>query len=236
MRFNNHMRNTEPELMDDPYLDSKTLDIAVADVNKCNAYLGGYGFTTRALRKIISKDPDRSYRITDVGCSDGAMLRHLSDAFPDFDLEFTGIDLSARSIEQASLKSKGYNNINYKQVDIFKEPLKNLESDIVLVTLTLHHFPEETILDFIKRFMDMSTIAVIINDLHRHRIAYNFFKIFSPIFIGNHISIHDGLISIASGFKKEDFERYAKNLNIKNDQLNWKWSFRYLWIIPTHER
>jgi hypothetical protein len=89
---------------------------------------------------------------------------------------------------------------------------------------------------FLKRFQEITSKAIIINDLHRSPIAYGFFKLFSPIFIRNEISIHDGLISIASGFKRSDFQRYAQQLNIKNDRLTWKWSFRYIWILPTDER
>lgn len=236
MRFNRNKRNTEAELMDDPSLDPVILDTAVADVNKCNAYLGGYRFTKYAVERIIAKNPNKSYRITDVGCSDGAMLRYLKDELSGYDLELLGIDLSPHSIKAATAKSVHYEGVRFRESDIFKEPLENLECDIVLVTLTLHHFPEETILKFIQRFREMSQTAVIINDLHRHPIAYQFFKFFSPIFIRNEISINDGLISIASGFRKADFKRYANALAIKNDQVNWKWSFRYIWIIPSHER
>ena len=91
-------------------------------------------------------------------------------------------------------------------------------------------------MDFLRRFVEMTKVAVIVNDLHRSPIAYGFFKIFSPIFIGNEISIHDGLISIASGFKRADFARYSRTLGIKNDRLKWKWSFRYIWILPINER
>jgi len=222
--------------MDDPALDPSILDTAVADVNKCNQFLGGYGFTKRAVEKIIAQDPSRTYRITDIGCSDGAMLRHLKEELPQYDLELLGIDLSPRSIEKAREKSIGLKGIRFRESDIFKEPLQDLKCDIVLVTLTLHHFEEDIILDFIKRFMEMADVAVIINDLHRSPIAYGFFKLFSPIFIGNEISMNDGLISIASGFRRADVDRYRKELGIKNDRLEWKWSFRYIWIIPTHER
>ena len=77
MRFNSRQRNTEPEWMDDPSIDYKTLDAAVADINTCNKILGGYVFTKNAILEIIKKDPKRTYKIMDFGCSDGAMLRYL---------------------------------------------------------------------------------------------------------------------------------------------------------------
>ncbi|WP_228547341.1 methyltransferase domain-containing protein [Nonlabens antarcticus] len=235
MTYQSNHRNTDPEWMDDPTLDVKILDNAVADINTCNRWLGGYGFTKKAILKIVEKDPSKTYRITDVGCSDGAMLRYLAKELPDYNFEFLGIDLSKRSIEMASEKSKNFKGVRFRESDIFKTPLEDLKCDIVLVTLTLHHFTEEEMPKFLNRFQQMASTAIIINDLHRSRIAYSFFKFFSPIFIRTEISIHDGLISIASGFKRADFQRYARQLQLKNDRIEWKWSFRYIWIIPTDE-
>lgn len=236
MRFKSNYRNRENELMDDPAIDPLILDAAVADINKCNQVLGGYKFTKQAVKSIISRNPDRPYRIIDIGCSDGAMLRYLKDAIPEYDLDLIGIDLSPRSIQQAIESSVDYEGIRFRESDIFKEPLENLKCDIVILTLTLHHFKEEEIIKFLKRFIEMADIAVIINDLHRNPIAYGFFKLFSPIFIESDISIHDGLISIAAGFRKADFTRYSKALALKNDRLTWKWSFRYIWTILVDER
>ncbi|WP_242446463.1 methyltransferase domain-containing protein [Nonlabens agnitus] len=236
MRFNYNKRNTEAEWMDDPSMDPHILDTAVADINLCNTYLGGYQFTKKAVLDIIKQNPQKRYRIIDVGCSDGAMLRYLKKELPQYELDLLGVDLSRRSIEKATERSRGIEGVRFRESDIFKTPLKELECDIVLVTLTLHHFGEDVILDFLKRFRQMAGLAVIINDLHRHPVAYGFFKFLSPIFIRNEISIHDGLISVASGFRRADFERYAAALEIDDDRLIWKWSFRYIWIIPTHER
>jgi len=222
--------------MDDPTLDVRTLDKAVADINKCNQWLGGYAFTKKAVLTLLDKNPQERYRILDFGCSDGAMLRYLAQELSDYDVEFVGIDLSKRSIEQAREKSLEYDNVRFRESDIFKAPLEELKCDILLVTLTLHHFSEVEMVQFLRRFKEITSKAIIINDLHRSRIAYGFFKLFSPIFIRNEISIHDGLISIASGFKRSDFKRYAQQLHIKNDRLTWKWSFRYIWILPTDER
>jgi hypothetical protein len=45
------------------------------------------------------------------------------------------------------------------------------------------------------------------------------------------MSREDGLTSILRGFKKEELINFSKKLNFKNDKINWKWAFRYQWII-----
>jgi hypothetical protein len=100
----------------------------------------------------------------------------------------------------------------------------------------MHHFDDAEIVSFLSKFKQITTKSIIINDLHRHRIAFLFFKYISPIFIKHEISKHDGLISIASGFKGRDFKKYAAAIGTKNDRWTWKWSFRFIWIIPIDER
>jgi len=39
------------------------------------------------------------------------------------------------------------------------------------------------------------------------------------------------LVSILRGFKKTELEQYSKALQLKKYTIQWKWAFRYQWII-----
>lgn len=229
MIYNDKHRNTDPELMDDPTIDPLILDQAVADINKVNTLLGGFKFTLNEVKQYIHGDD--LLRIVDFGCGDGAMLRYLACHLPQSNLEFIGIDLSPRSIAQAIEKSKDDKRLSFRESDITTIHPDDLQADILITTLTLHHFSDDQIVGLLKTFKKLTSTAIIINDLHRNRLAFQFFKWFSPIFRLHKISIHDGLISIASGFKSADFKQYAQEAGISNDRLKWKWSFRYIWTI-----
>ncbi|AZQ44372.1 class I SAM-dependent methyltransferase [Nonlabens ponticola] len=236
MIYSSSKRSTLPEMMDDPSISQEQLRHAVNDVNKVNTYLGGYKFTLNAVKKALQNNPKDSYTIIDLGCSDGAMLRYLSDHLAHDNIDYIGVDLSTKSISNAREKCKNYSRISFRESDILKTPPEQLNCDIMLCTLTLHHFNEEQIPKFLNKFQEITSTRIIINDLHRNILAFYFFKFFSPIFIKHRISRHDGLISIASGFKRSDFKRYADKCSITNDRLTWKWSFRYIWEIPINER
>jgi heme/copper-type cytochrome/quinol oxidase subunit 2 len=49
------------------------------------------------------------------------------------------------------------------------------------------------------------------------------------------MSKEDGLVSILRGFKKPELEQYSKKLDFKNYSIQWKWAFRYQWIIKTNK-
>lgn len=229
MIYKDSHRNTQPELMDDPNINPEVLDRAVEDINRVNTLLGGFKFTLNEVKKHLNTD--QPLRIVDFGCGDGAMLRYLAKHLPQSNLEFIGIDLSPRSIVQAIEKSSDDERLRFRESDITTIHPDQLQADILITTLTLHHFSDDQIVKLLKKFKEITTTVIIINDLHRNKLAFLFFKWFSPIFRMHEISIHDGLISIASGFKATDFKTYASKAGITNHSLKWKWSYRYIWTI-----
>jgi len=225
-----------PELMDDPYLSKEALHGTLKDISKCNRLLGGNKITLNAVNQFFKQNNNkREWTIVDMGCGDGEMLRLISDKFANqnLNLKLIGIDLSPKNILLARDKSSGYTNISFLQEDILKLSPDRFKSDIILCTLTLHHFNNAQILVFLKQFLRLAGTGIIINDLERSRLSYQLFKIFSGIFIKSPVAKYDGLISIRSSFRKSNLEEFSKELKIKDSLVSWKWAFRYLWIIKT---
>ncbi|MEO0571681.1 MAG: methyltransferase domain-containing protein [Bacteroidota bacterium] len=230
-------RSRAEELMDDPNLDKKSLEKAYVDINRCNTLLGGTALTIHAIKKIIKKHPKKSYTIYDMGCGDGHMLRKVAETFKegDFTLHLTGIDQREDVLNIAADASHSYENISFKKADILH--LKESKScDILLCTLTMHHFEEKDILKFVKKFSEITRLAVIINDLERSKLAYRLFQLFSLFFIQTHTAKVDGLISISKGFRKLELMQFAKSLKDVTHKIQWKWAFRYLWIMEPTKR
>ena len=72
-------------------------------------------------------------------------------------------------------------------------------------------------------------LGIVVNDLHRHPMAYYLFKLVC-VTIKNTMIIEDGLTSILRGFKRDELENFSKKLQV-TPQIKWKWAFRYQWII-----
>ena len=113
----------------------------------------------------------------------------------------------------------------------FSEVFSQLKYDIILCTLTLHHFKNEQIDYLLKLFYKQSKIGIVINDLHRNIIAYRAFQLICFIFRLNRMSKEDGLVSILRGFKKQELIDFSEKNELKNYRIHWKWAFRYQWII-----
>jgi hypothetical protein len=101
--------------------------------------------------------------------------------------------------------------------------------------LTLHHFKDDEIISLLNVFYQNAHIGIVVNDLQRSAIAYRLFQGLCIVFRLNKMSIEDGLTSILRGFKKQELIDFSKKLNFKKYIIQWKWAFRYQWIIFKRE-
>jgi len=234
MGINTKCRTQQTEIMDDFLLEGEELRDALDKIASINQLLGGNKLTLNGVKRLLTKaDKTKNITIADIGCGNGDMLRMLADygRTQNLQLNLIGIDANAFTISHAEILSEDYSNIQYQCVDIFSQEFNSLKYDIVLCTLTLHHFTDNDIVHIIATFKKNAAIGVIINDLHRSKLAYRLFTFICYIFKLNRMSREDGLVSILRGFKKEELEAYSQKLNLKNYSIHWKWAFRYQWII-----
>ena len=223
-----------PEIMDDFDMEGETLRDALDKIAKINQLLGGNKLTLEGVKEILSKSPTEGrITIVDVGCGNGDMLRALADYAEDNNLEFDliGIDANQFTVNYAKELSISYPNIKYRCEDIFDKDFATLQYDIVLCTLTLHHFKDDEIIKLLNVFNANARLGIVINDLQRSSISYRLFQALCFVFRLNDMSREDGLVSILRGFRKTELEQFSKQLNLRNYHIKWKWAFRYQWVI-----
>jgi len=236
MALDTNQRSNAPEVMDDFSMEGEILKEALDKIASINKLLGGNKITVEGVKELIKNEPTHKIiTILDVGCGNGDMLRTLAKFADKHNLKFNliGLDANQFTINHAQSLSLDYPNISYCCEDIFKDELKDGTLDIVLCTLTLHHFKDPDILTILGKLHNKARLGIVINDLHRSKLAYYLFKGICYIFGLNEMSRKDGLVSILRGFKKKDLLLYSRKLNLKKFSIRWKWAFRYQWIIKT---
>ncbi len=231
-------RSYEEELMDDPLIEKGALQTALSDISKVNRLLGGNAITKQSVYRLLKESStSKEYVILDLGCGDGEMLREIADLFRKKGLngKFIGVDLNSACIEQAKYLSEAYPEISFEKKNILEVEPSDFSCDIIISTLTLHHLEDIEIKRVMNKCVTLASIGIVINDLHRSALAYYLFKVFSFFFIKGHIAKNDGLVSIKRGFTKQELYSYAKEINLNTYTIDWKWAFRYRWVIKTGE-
>lgn len=225
-------RSTDEEIMDDLDMSGDALISSLDQLAVINKWLGGNRLTIDGLKVLLKGQPkNQTIKIVDLGCGNGDMLRRVADfgRKNGYKFQLLGIDANQATVDYGVQLSTDYPEISFRKENVLEESFGQHTYDIVMCTLFLHHFKDPVALDLVQLFVKNSRIGVLINDLHRHKLAYYLFKLIT-VGINNKMTREDGLTSVLKAFKRQDFQRFSEQINYKST-ITWRWAFRYQWII-----
>ena len=225
-------RTDKEELMDDFSIGGDLLRDTLDKLENINRWLGGNAMTVKSLKKVLKNHPkEQELTIADIGCGHGDILRDVAKfgRKNGYKMRLIGMDANPTAIAYAKKLSTEFSELSFITEDIFSKEFKERTFDVVLATLFLHHFKEDPLVSFLENTLRQTKIAIVVNDLHRHTLAYYLFMLLS-VFIKNKMIIEDGLTSVLRGFKRKDLVKISKRIQVKS-QISWKWAFRFQWII-----
>lgn len=220
-----------PEKMDDPSVPYTEVSKALKELEIINQWLGGYAVILDALASLNLKGSTVS--LMDIGCGGGDALREIAEwgKRENVKLNLTGVDMNPLMIEYSELKSYRYTNIAFKAMNVWDEHFASQSQDIVLNSLFCHHFDDEELVLLVKRMMDISKKAVIINDIHRHWFAYYSIKYITGLFSKTYLVKYDAPLSVARSLTREEWETILQKAGARNYSIKWKWAWRWQIII-----
>lgn len=235
MRPDFSKRSNEIEVMDDLTCSGAVVNQTLVELEVINTWLGGNAVTMSGLQTLLSSTSiaNKTLKIADVGCGGGDMLKLLASYFKKNSLgaDLTGIDANPNIIEFAKKNAKSFTEIHFQTQDITSESFRSQRYDIVFATLFFHHFTSEQLIEIFKSLKKQATIGIVINDLHRHWLAYYSIKILTKFFSKSTMVQYDAPVSVLRGFKRNELIEILQNAGITNYSLRWKWAFRWQLVI-----
>lgn len=223
-------RSSEIEIMDDLSCAGQVLDQTLLELEIINKWLGGNRITIDAIAEMIESDTKvKEVTIVDLGCGGGDMLR-IIDAWAKkkkLKMKLIGVDANPYAISFAKKNLNEYPHIQFQTMDIFSKDFQTLKFDIVVGTLFYHHFTNDQLIYFFKRLKDNVKIGFIINDIHRHWLAYYSIKLLTRAFSKSAMVKYDAPVSVLRAFKKNELIQILKSANITTFTVNWQWAFRW---------
>lgn len=195
-------RRIADELMDAPDLDPQVYAAVLADLARVNQVTMAARPTLSFLERAIGRR--QSLTLLDVGFGDGDMLRRIARwaAARGIRASLTGIDLNPNSVGAAAARTPPGLPIRYLAGDY---AALGEGHDCIISSLVAHHMSEAELDGFLRYMETHARCGWIINDLHRHRLAYHGFPLLARIARWHPIVRHDGQLSVARAFRPHEW-------------------------------
>ncbi|MEO5893934.1 MAG: methyltransferase domain-containing protein [Ferruginibacter sp.] len=223
-------RSYQKELLDEDDIPFADIKQNMKELNTINTYLGGHGISINGIKKLLATfKMDQSITVCEIGCGGGDNLKAIDKwcVSNSIKAKFIGIDIKKECIEFARQRYVTL-NANWITSD-YKEVMFNDDKpDIIFSSLFCHHFLNEDIITMLQWMKENAARGFFINDLHRHLLAYYSIKTITALFSGSYLVKNDAPLSVARGFKKQEWQNMISQAGLKNCFIQWKWAFRHL--------
>lgn len=198
-------RSLEEELMDAPDLDPGNYAALLKDLAQVSTVTMGRDPTISFLERAIG--PARHFRLLDVGYGHGDMLRAIAKwaARYGIDAELVGIDLNPKSEQVARDATPSELPIRYVTGDYASLSGDGGGFDFIISSLVAHHMTHDQLLAFVRFMERKAKRGWLVNDLHRHILAWLGFPVLALLMRWHPIVRHDGQLSIARSYRPEEW-------------------------------
>ena len=233
MPINLSQRSEEEELMDDLDSSGEVIEQTLQELEVINRLLGGNRLSWKGLEKLIKAYPQESYTLVDIGCGGGDLLILMARwaKRKGYKIQFIGIDANPNIVAYAQKNCMHYPEISFQCLNIFDAEFAELSCDIIHASLFTHHFTQEQLVDLFNVFKQQAHLGIIVNDLHRHTLAYYSIKWLTRFLSKSPMVRHDAALSVARSFRRSDWTSILQNVHLKDYTLAWKWAFRWKLIV-----
>jgi len=223
--------------MDDPSITDERLTRALADLRRTNRLLGAYAATDAVLDPLLRRRD--TMRILDLGCGSGDYLSHFvrRGARLGCRVYAVGLDANpvtvghARASLDAELAPALRSRTQAEIGDALSTGYKADAFDVTHAALFLHHLHGPAAPQLLREMDRVSRMGLIVNDLHRHPLAYAGIWLLSRALRMAPMVQHDGPISVLRGFRRKELAKLAREAGLATPSLRWHWAFR--WTLST---
>ena len=229
MFFSSIPRNLKPELLDLDEAPFDEVQDSLEDVRLVNRYLGGYRVLLYYIRNFIKRHPlEKEFLVLDLATGSADQPIAVVDMARQLNVKIkvVALDINSKMLNYAHEKIRAYPEIHLIQGDIHSPPFGENSFDVVMNSLSLHHFTRIQAVNILRIADFMSRSGFIINDLNRSRIAYAFILILTRVVTKNRLTRHDAPVSVMNAFTPSELAEMAQEAGVKYFTVNRHFPYR----------
>lgn len=221
--------------MDDLAIQGEELELTLEELELINRAFGGYTPSLEGLAALVPEDA-RRVRVLDVGTGGADTPRRMVEwgRARGIEVRVTGIDLAETTVARARRLSRSHPEIDVELRDLFELP-DEATFDVVHAAAVLHHFPGGAAARALAKMYGLARRGVVINDLHRHPLAWASAKLVTGLFSRSRLVKNDAVVSVQRAFTKEDFFRLCREAGLPEPEVAWRPMFRWRMVVRRPE-
>ncbi len=231
-------RRLRAELLDLDNISFEEARESLEDVRLVNKYLSGYRVLLRYAGQFLRDHKEnRPFTILDLATGSGdqpVALVKLARKLK-VPVKITAIDINCKMLKCARTITDPFPEISLVQCDILSLPFCYDSFDMVVNSLTLHHFTRENALKILRTMLSLSRRGFIINDLNRSRVAYASIFLLTRIFTKNRLTRHDAPVSVMNAFTSEEMRALAREAGLDQFQVCSHFPYRMALVAKKNE-
>ncbi len=223
-------RSDEIEIMDSEDYTYNELRGDFRNIRLANILTRTYSILKKRLNDIIKNNGLKEITILDVGTgmADAPLVlaRHFNENGTRAKIK--GIDPNPRAIKVAREFINGHKDIEFeaKSIQDFSD---NEQFDFVISNHTLHHIPDDDILETLNKMYRMARHGLIISDIRRTKLAHFGARIISK-FIRNRLTSNDTPASIRKALSKSELKAVLEASQLKNHNVRYTFPYRFILV------
>jgi len=192
-------------------------EASLADVDRLNAWFGGYWLSERAIARLAARVPaGEPIRIIDVGGGRGdlaaRLLRH-------------GRRLRVIVVDREAAMLIAGPGVAVVRADATALPFRPGAAHVVAAALLLHHLEPTAAARCLGEMRAAARIGVVINDLLRTRLALSLVWLATRFFTRHPFARHDGPLSVRRAYSPDEITVLARKAGVSRPIIH-----RYPWL------
>lgn len=204
----------EPEYMDQP-ADPLELDESLDHLVTINRWLGGRWALLSSLALLVR--PGETFTALDVGSGAGDLPLAVIDwaARRGGAARITIVDLHPETVRIAHRRTRDRPDVQAVRGDVLRLPFPDDAFDFALLSLTLHHLPDEHRPQALAELARVARRAVLVNELERNWPNYLGARLLgATVWRNNRLTRHDGPLSVRRAFTPDELLRCAHDAGL----------------------
>jgi ubiquinone/menaquinone biosynthesis C-methylase UbiE len=219
-----------PEMIDNPGADATLLRDELKSIRTINRFFGGHASIRRGMKKLLNAVGREEVSVLDLGTGSADLPVYLVHWFRRINqrVRITAVDNHPRVVEVARERTRTYAEISIETANLLNLNYPPGAFDIVMCSLTLHHFSDEDAAAIIRSMNKICRTGFLVIDLERNWIAAWITKCYTHLTTRNPMTLTDSYRSVLRGFTPDELRAAVHTAGLRDVEIQRRPFFRLL--------